>query len=313
MRHIKIQQLIFALLLITLLVGCGKVVPEDTTLVASTTETEEAELVVTPPPATDWSLLKTIKVDHNVNTAGFINELKGVTVGFMGTTFCTDNGGETWTESANQSLCRFGLDMISEEIMISCGNGGENRISTDGGQNWTTSGTYPLSNGEPHQFIFMIDELNTWVASKNSIGLTTDGGETYEEVSLPESIESIMTLYFSSITDGYLIGDDGFLYITTDGGATYTKRSEVVNPENLSNKLKSRNALHFTDSENGLFVYTGADYQLYVLSTNDSGNTWTSETAPTVINAAINISNNGEIVTLFVAATKEIHLITRTQ
>ena len=82
---------------------------------------------------------------------------------------------------------------------------------------------------------------------------------TYSEIDL----DAIYNMDFPTDNTGYVIGDivlDGFLYKTTDGGATWTKKSL---PSNIIH-------CDFFDAQNGLATQQGKIYK-----TTDGATTWT--------------------------------------
>lgn len=259
-KKMTLINLLFTFFLLILLSACSKVETQEGLASASEVDSEvEAEINdadesnETSQPeieeVTDWIISKTSSVDHLVNTAQFYDELSAVTVGYNGTTFYTEDGGETWTEASNQSLCRYGISRLSKDTIVSCGNGGENRISTDGGKTWDTYGTFPLVASEPHQFIFMIDADTLWVGGKNALAYTSDGGQTYINVPLPEEINQVIAMDFTTASTGYLMGDDGYLYSTQDCGTTFTKASDPLAIDPLINTSKSKSLVTVTNGQ----------------------------------------------------------------
>ena len=90
--------------------------------------------------------------------------------------------------------------------------------TTDGGYNWKMIkdfGSYIGSN------MFFLDDNNGWVGENynNNFTLyhTQDGGNTFNKIfEKGFSYSPILNIYFSSPTDGYLIGNDGEIYQTND-------------------------------------------------------------------------------------------------
>ncbi len=65
-----------------------------------------------------------------------MNESLGVTVGLDGEVHYTTDGGKSWPDANNNSMCRYVLDFVDKDTVWHCGNNGDIGISTDGGRNW---------------------------------------------------------------------------------------------------------------------------------------------------------------------------------
>ena len=131
MKTKRAVPLIFlALLLAAMATGCkmSAVLPSATALPTATPTPTES-------PAT-WEIVRQLEVEHRTTVVGFHDESFGITVGYAGAVYYTVDGGETWTKANNTSACRFGLDIVVKSVAWHIGNGGQLRVSTDGGKNW---------------------------------------------------------------------------------------------------------------------------------------------------------------------------------
>ncbi len=86
---------------------------------------------------TAWQALIDAKAAQRVYIAGFNDDTRGITAGYAGATYYSENAGSSWTKAANISMCRYGLDILDGGVAVTCGNGGDNRISLDGGKTWS--------------------------------------------------------------------------------------------------------------------------------------------------------------------------------
>ena len=72
----------------------------------------------TPTPESSWTVVLDTKISHKTNIAGFLNENYGITVGYNGEIHYTNDGGKTWPNSKNSSMCRFCLDIVNENLIV---------------------------------------------------------------------------------------------------------------------------------------------------------------------------------------------------
>lgn len=258
---------------------------------------EEEEQVITPEPTeipvvqaeSSWEEIHDIKVSHTVNIEGFYSRDYGITVGYAGASFYTTDGGETWTKGTNTSMCRFCLDIVDENLAWSAGNGKNVRVTKDNGQNWTAvKDTTCLETA--HLNIEFIDDQTGWVCTHTKLASTADGGKTWTEMTIPEGVKRISAIYLRTAQDGYLLAQDGTLYITKDGGTSWeTKKidpSEQVAMYPNSKFEFAREQIPvvdftFTDENNGTVIFTcpiiNKDKETWVATTTDGGETWEYE------------------------------------
>jgi photosystem II stability/assembly factor-like uncharacterized protein len=149
--------------------------------------------------------------------------------------------------------------------------------TTDGGNTWTAINN---SVGGIYQFI---DASNGWMVGNNirdigegnlnNIYHTTDGGLTW--MVQASNIGTANSIYFTDLTHGWVVGKNGLIMKTTDGGNNWTT---VTNP--LSSTAKSK-CVFFLDSSTGwIGSHMDGDNTQYVLGTKDGGTTWTKYVTP---------------------------------
>ncbi len=243
------------------------------------------------PADSSWTVAVDTKITHPTNITGFLNEEFGITVGFSGEIHYTNDAGQNWPDAENSSMCRFCLDIVDENVAWTGGNGDMVRVTHDGGKTWTAVTDIRLDAG--HANIDFVDDTTGWIASQFKLAATKDGGETWTEMPLPEGAESICAISLRTPEDGYLLSREGLLYITGDGGATWSgqdlglKSYDIVDMQKQPKLGKSNMAvadLSFTDEENGTVVLTGMSsgggFVIWCLTTGDGGATWESEKIP---------------------------------
>jgi photosystem II stability/assembly factor-like uncharacterized protein len=295
MKHVSLFAL-FVLLAVVSLAGCASAaVPTETALpptdvpttlpTIAPTETVLPPVVSTEPPvASSWKVVQQVAYSHPVNLAGFFNDSFGITVGFAGETHYTSDGGQTWPKAQNKSMCRFGLDIVDENVAWACGNGSGVGLTTDGGKTW--QGVEDFGGLEPNHCRFMsaLDAKISWAAAPKKLGATNDGGATWNTLVLPEGIQGIAAIALRTATDGYVLDTTGALFVTTDGGKTWSTYSlGLASGENLSVSSAPSAAMRFTDSNNGLVVFalkTDNVTGVFSARTTDGGQTWQREQLP---------------------------------
>lgn len=99
------------------------------------------------------------------------------------------------------------------------------------------------------------------------IAVSEDGGVTWNMQEMGEGNEWLTEGYVFDGQRGYILGNNGGLYVTTDAGASFTRQSIA--------ESTFLDAIFFQDAQRG-YVAGGELYQI----TDDGGATWTDATPP---------------------------------
>lgn len=216
-----------------------------------TLESSNSKVEEPTEPAVDipWEMVTELKYDFNVYDAMFYSEEDAITVGYAGEIHTSKDGGVTWPKSENQSLCRFGLDVVDKSICYTCGNGGDITKSVDGGKTFTSMTKF--GQNEPNQCIMMsfLDENTGIVAAKTYMAITKDGAKSWTPI---EITATAIAIYMETANQFSYIGDDLTLYQTTDGGTTWN-----AIPLNLPEKddyINLKKDFAFTSEEDGSYT-----------------------------------------------------------
>jgi photosystem II stability/assembly factor-like uncharacterized protein len=184
----------------------------------------------------------------------------------------TDNGGQTWNPVDAGSVwgaVLHGVDFADNLNGWTGGEAGTGGIlfhTTDGGRTWQQQ-----FDGSG-QRIFAVEVLspNTVIIVGGGTQFTiarrsTDAGKTW--ITMPVSLNDAMFLdvFFLDARTGWIVGSQGGIAKTTDGGDTWT-----VQPAPSNWGLKR---VHFADPNNG---WTGGYYGM-LEHTSNSGATWTQQ------------------------------------
>jgi photosystem II stability/assembly factor-like uncharacterized protein len=176
-------------------------------------------------------------------------------------------------------------------------------VSTDGGKTWKT---IPDKRGGFGCILAFADTKTGWIGFGNKFQMTTDGGATWKDLALPKDVSKVAAISLRTATDGYLLDDAGVLYVTQDGGKTWSSKSlGLDNPDIMGfvsggfvNEIPQA-AVRFIDADNGLVVLgLSGKTSMIALQTADGGKTWQEESLPVKLFGAPYISRDGKFVTV---------------
>jgi photosystem II stability/assembly factor-like uncharacterized protein len=298
------------------LAGCApaQAQPVPTGTPVPPTATTQPTPTATPAP-TDadtfgpWKLVHKLSYAHPVTLAGFLNDMFGLTIGYDGEVHYTTDGGLTWPTAKNQSFCRFGLEIVDENVAWTCGNGGNVRLSTDGGRTWKAVEDFGPSEPRQCRYLSFLDTKTGWAATPYEIGATTDGGQTWTEIALPKGSAEIMGMTLRTATSAFLLDKAGTFFKTVDGGKTWIGRPlGLAEKEYLSFDAAPRAVMRFTDDEHGELVFTLITGAIVHMRTDNGGETWTRETIPDLdgANSYFYLAPDGKTLTITDSLNKEI-------
>ena len=245
--------------------------------------------------------------NHSIMTAGFLNEQVVATGGVLGHMAYSSDSAETWLQTNSIADCRYGMDIVSPQVIWSCGGATNVRKSVDGGQTWSMQAAF----GDPHTIrgpchsASFLDETTGWLANSNIFGTTTDGGASWNMRSLPETAYKIATIDTYLPGEGYLLDQKGVLFFTKDDGQHWREASRLELGELIiSMSAYQLAAMRFSDAEHGLIVVSPGDYgdegQVMAFHTSDGGETWASESIP-VLAGPVYLSREGGYLTVITA------------
>jgi photosystem II stability/assembly factor-like uncharacterized protein len=224
-----------------------------------------------------WNVIRQTQYEQSAYQAGFLDDSFGIMVGYSGAVYYTADGGQNWSPGKNTSYCRFGLDIVDQQTAWNCGNAGHVRLSTDGGKNWRAVADFGGSEPDQCRFLSFLDAHTGWAAAPQLLGVTTDGGTTWNTLAMPKGIKDVAAIALRTATDGYLLDTTGTVFVTTDGGQTWTTHSlGLAGNEELIIAKAPTAAMRFTDAQNGMIVF-GLKDGVFSAHTTDGGQTWKRE------------------------------------
>jgi photosystem II stability/assembly factor-like uncharacterized protein len=277
----------------------------------------EAPVVPTEEPKA-WEVVLQTKVEQPVRIAAFLDETFGVTGGATGAgkTHYTTDGGATRTMAESSGGCLYGMDIVDEQMVWACGRmigqsfttPGGVRLSTDGGQTWDGQTAFQSMPGRcPLSFL---DAQMGWVANARKLSATTDGGETWEEIT-PDVLD-IAAIALRTPGEGYVLDYDGNLYTTADGGKSWSSQSLGLEKYGELKLMESQDfvmaAIRFADADNGVVVLSlvgGGESKVVALRTADGGQTWTEEVISEET-GPLYLTHDGSLLTIYSFLNSEI-------
>ena len=309
-----------------LLAGCSP-------LGQPTSQIAETQPPSPSPSPSGWSVLHEITTQKPARVAAFHDDTFGLLFLYPDVEFntndirVTDDGGQTWSETtAEDDHCRFGVDIVERGIIWNCGRGTPNgrqpgaewssgvSRSIDEGRSWENvspiEGVGPV---HPHGVNkgaawgchpSFLDDQTGWVASNYTfVATTSDGGQSWSVLPLPETIPNIAAIHFLTPDEGYVLDYVGNLHVTHDAGQNWASQ-ELIRAEGMtmlqSDFIANTAAMRFVDENNGLVATTmlgGGRFECIVMRTSDGGRTWQKETLPIGLALSYDINRDCTLVT----------------
>ena len=210
-----------------------------------------------------------------INSMTFTSQSTGWVVGESGLCLKTIDGGNTWTyipTSTSFPLKKISFKDLSNGVIV--GDFGSIYYTANGGNTWTAVNTF--NGGNYPTFLslsFVPNTTNVWAigvkASNGFIAKSINSGITWSEVSLGIAQIPANTTFnditFTTINDGFIVGDNGTIFRTTNGGVSWQLQ--------LSPILSGLKDIQFLNSQIGYICGTFPNGSF--LKTSE-GNTWKS-------------------------------------
>ncbi len=176
-------------------------------------------------------------------------------------------------------------------------------VSTDGGETWSAVADKAGGFG---CLVSFIDAKTGWFGFGNKFEKTTDGGATWAGLTLPDGVSRVAAISLRTPVDGYLVDDKGVLYITGDGGKTWSSKSLGLETPSIMGFVSGgfvneipQTAIRFTDADNGVVVMgLSGKTSMIALKTADGGKTWKEESLPATLFGAPYLSRDGKFLTI---------------
>lgn len=259
-----------------------------------------ARLLHTTDAGANWTVVKMSVTDSVASLSdpgvnlSFVNSTTGWVIKSFGNDFSnmtgaviykTTNGGIDWQRkiiSQNDGDLGFQIQFIDANIgwaTVANLNSGIGYIykTTDGGNNWNV-----ISSGSFRMFYF-VDAMNGWSISLGAdsppppyyIMRTTDGGATWSTQFTDNTQGEFITLHIVDLTNGWVVGRNGKVLTTTNGGTNWNL---VTNTGIIAGQ--SSKSVYFLDSNTGWFSTKDDDGYAIIKHTTDRGASWSTQVTP---------------------------------
>ncbi len=234
-------------------------------------------------------------------------EKRAIIIGYGGKIIETTDGGFSWSEiNSGTDLALYSIDFAAgNKVGWIVGQEGLILKTTDGGKTWTQQEAEVWLDqrckdpeerrlrpeDRPCQYAYLfavsvIDENNVAAIGDKSIYIrSSDGGKTWTVRTLKfvdEDVDPDMMLAFEDpvlydiefldANNGYIVGEFGKIYHTTDGGETWSEQQESIMDDSVLDilDLPTLFDIEFRDANRG--IACGLDGRIAV--TNDGGKDW---------------------------------------
>ena len=269
-------------------------------------------------PAIPWEVVLEVEVEHEVVRGGFLDEQFGLTIGrnhHQGIIFRTEDGGASWQKVIVPSSYLEGLDMVDGDLIWSSGWDGHVRVSPDGALTWQAVSS--LNHFGRNQFISFLDDQTGWAAAtggSEQLSATTDGGQTWAEIGLPDDIGELVAIVLRATDAGYVLDHNGVLHATTDGGKNWSSQPLALekDPMSLVNAPQGA-AMRFFDADIGVVVLSlagGGQRELLALRTEDGGKSWKEENVADSI-GSLYLTRDGTLLTVASLTSSKLTVLRR--
>jgi photosystem II stability/assembly factor-like uncharacterized protein len=263
-----------------------------------------------------WETILTAS-HEGVQMSGFLNPSFGVGITSPmddETSFIdvSRDGGKKWARAGQNTAMLFGLEVLDETTSWSCGAGAQIWKSLDGAKSWQRMGdfgqagtinqSFRISSVKPKycKNLSFIDPQNGWIAGPLTLGMTRNGGESWQEIKLPAGLIEIDAIALRTANEGYLLDAEGsgHLYVTKDGGKNWSSSDLKLKGEKIPNSLMPMAAMRFTDAQNGIIVINRKGGLTSFLVTQDGGKSWQDGEIPVKMLGALFLTPDGKILTI---------------
>lgn len=247
-----------------------------------------------------WSVVSPLPQTEHLHDIQFVNNLIGYAVGEKGSFIRTVDGGSSWVKltETDSSLSNYSVFFVNRDTGF-IGTSGKLFKTTNGGLSFTNT----VMNGNVYD-IYFVSSQNGWlVTSTGSCMRTTDAGVSWNElgmgVTLPLSSVKFLDrdtgwvvgkdrifrtgnggdnwngqivmsrlftdVFFTDASNGCIVGEEGVIWTSTDGGGSWTSRSSGVSTNLLS--------VFFVDQSHGWVSGESGT----ILKTTNAGVSWVKE------------------------------------
>lgn len=218
----------------------------------------------------------------------FTTAQTGYAVGLFGTIVKFKNGGDTWEYPASNTNHRLtDVEFVNASTGYIVGAQGIMKKTTDAGSTWFNINTNTLNQFND---FYSIGQNDLYAVTNNGLIYEShDAGATWNTMQ-PQQ-QNLNGVYYGSLNNGFVVGDDRLILRTTDGGTVW---EEVVPPIPNYDLTK----IFFTSVSKGFIIGEKGT----LLATTDGGDSWhtvPTGTAANLTDIIFTSSTKGFITTVY--------------
>lgn len=220
-------------------------------------------------------------------TVDFLTETKGWIAGAENMIKQSNNGGESWENYSGYTTppheVWYSVCFVSLDDIYVCGKTynydryqSNWTFSTNSGVNWSSQTSWGSDYSGWLDAFFFDQNIGYKVGYRSGDGrcYKTSGGVAGEWQLLLTTEEFLNSVFFINENNGWVVGDNGVIYISTNGGVNWE-----IQTSNTSKSLKS---VYFIDATTGWIV--GHDVNnAVILKTTNGGQIWSAISPPDVL------------------------------
>lgn len=282
------KKIICLLIILSFITGCSNKKTHELTSTVQKTDTEEnitsisfadknhgwavtdgGSLLSTSDAGITWNLTKI--TDKKLTSVYAIDKKTFWAAGVDGALFQSMEGSSSMKDRSMEEPVNFvGIAFWDQDNGIILGNRldrdsnvvGAVYKTEDGGQKWGEV----YVDMDSVTCLYTLGDVQGWAGTRGHIWTTTDNGANWEDNYLGSDI-SISDMFYDYYSTGWLVGDSGTYYTSSDGGWSWINRGEQFPKRSLYH-------ISFIDRFGGFIVGQGG----LIMITGDGGGAWSLDT-----------------------------------
>lgn len=224
----------------------------------------------TPPiGARAWYWQHPSPQGNDVLDVSFVNGSTGWSVGRSGVILKTSDSGATWQhQRSNVDVDLYGVSFVSTTRGWAVGDNNTVLRTVDGGMTWVAQSLPGTAVRNMRSVAFFDENRGITTSTGGAIHYTADGGQSWLLATDPIASETLTDSSWSTASTAYVVGANGIILRSTNGGASWTQQTVNTNA--------GFNGVSFAPGTTTGYVVgnvSGSSWRVY--RTTNGGTTWT--------------------------------------